>query len=115
MSRYKCIHAFTDLQDLNHVYNPGDKFPWDNKRISVDRIIELSTSRNKLGRPLIEKIDDKADAEPNDVEAPKAAKVKKTEQPKVEATEEPKVETTEEPKAKTQTKSRSKKKKEDTE
>lgn len=84
MSRYKCIHAFTDLQDLNHVYNPGDKFPWDNKRIGVDRIIELSTSRNKLGRPLIEKIKDEAEAGSNDVEAPKA---------------------------KTQTKSRSKKKK----
>lgn len=81
MSRYKCIHAFTDLQDLNHVYIPGDKFPWDDKKVNADRIIELSTNRNKLHKPLIQKIvvasKTEAPVEAN-VEADVAAEPKKT-------------------------------------
>lgn len=51
---YKVICAFTDLQDRNHVYLVGDKFPHDNKVVSENRIRDLMGKNNKIGKPLIE-------------------------------------------------------------
>lgn len=51
---YKVICAFTDLQDHNHVYLVGDKFPHDNKNIPENRIKDLTSKNNKIGKPLIE-------------------------------------------------------------
>lgn len=50
--KYKVIKQFRDLQDDNHVYNVGDKYPRKG-RASKDRINELSSSENKIGEPLI--------------------------------------------------------------
>lgn len=50
---YKAIHFFTDLQDFNHPYNVGDIFPRDGLKVSKERLIELSGSNNKQGKPLI--------------------------------------------------------------
>lgn len=55
---YKVIHYFTDLQDFNHPYNVGDVFPRIGMNVTEDRLKELSSNKNKQGKPLIEKIDD---------------------------------------------------------
>ncbi|MCM3665515.1 hypothetical protein M3204_13945 [Mesobacillus subterraneus] len=58
MAKYKVIKAFTDLQDENHVYRVGDKFPRSG-RAKKERIEELSSSDNTLGEPVIAEVDDK--------------------------------------------------------
>lgn len=51
---YVVLKDFTDLQDENHVYRTGDKYPRKG-RGKKERIEELSTSENIRGEPLIEK------------------------------------------------------------
>lgn len=52
--KYKVLHKFIDLNDSNKVYVEGDSFPRPaNKKISDERIEELSTSDNKRGKALI--------------------------------------------------------------
>lgn len=53
---YKVIHSFTDLQDSNHLYKVGDKFPRLELNVSEQRIRELASVNNKQGRALIEKV-----------------------------------------------------------
>lgn len=53
---YKVIEEFVDLKDNNHVYNVGDKFPYDGRVISEERINELSGSDNKRKMPLIAEV-----------------------------------------------------------
>lgn len=55
---YKVIHYFTDLQDLNHPYNVGDKFPRKGMIVTDSRLKELASKNNKQGKPLIEEIKD---------------------------------------------------------
>ena len=62
----KVIHEFLDLQDNNHYYQVGDTFPRKGVEVSKERMVELSTSSNKIGVPLIE--------------APKRKRTKKKEQ-----------------------------------
>lgn len=54
MSDYKVIEAFTDLEDSNHVYKPGDVFPRAGVTASEDRIASLASKKNKGKRPFIE-------------------------------------------------------------
>lgn len=63
---YKVIEYFIDLQDNNHPYNVGDKFPRTGVKVSAERLAELAGSENLQGKPLIVK-----------VEAPKKAPAKK--------------------------------------
>lgn len=66
---YKVLAKFTDLQDNNHAYRAGDIFPREGLKVSADRIKELSTSANRRGIPLIEKIEEsKKTQEPEKVE-----------------------------------------------
>lgn len=51
---YKVIHFFTDLQDKGHPYHVGDTFPREGIEVSEERLMELSGSQNKQGKPLIE-------------------------------------------------------------
>ena len=51
---YKVIHYFTDLQDNNHPYQVGDKFPRQGAVVSEKRLQSLSSKENKLGKALIE-------------------------------------------------------------
>ena len=51
---YRVIAQFADLQDDAHVYNPGDEFPREGVLVNQARIDELSGTKNKLGKPLIE-------------------------------------------------------------
>lgn len=55
---YKVIHFFTDLQDFNHAYRVGDIFPRTGVKVSGSRIAELASSKNKQGKPLIQKVEE---------------------------------------------------------
>ena len=55
---YKVIHFFTDLQDFNHAYRVGDIFPRTGVKVSDSRIAELASSKNKQGKPLIQKVEE---------------------------------------------------------
>lgn len=55
---YKVIKYFTDLQDNNHAYQVGDVFPHEGKEVTEKRLLELSTSANRRGMPLIEKVEE---------------------------------------------------------
>lgn len=60
---YKVIKYFTDLQDNNHPYQVGDIFPHEGKEVTEKRLLELSTSANRRGMPLIEKVEENEVAE----------------------------------------------------
>ena len=50
---YEVIRYFTDLQDFNHAYKVGDKFPRLGMKVSEERLKELASNKNKQGVPLI--------------------------------------------------------------
>lgn len=56
MAKYKVIHQFRDLQDNDHVYKVGDKYPRKG-RATKARLEELSSDENKIGVPLIEEVE----------------------------------------------------------
>lgn len=53
--RYRVIYKFRDLQDSDRVYQVGDEYMG---KKAAARIKELSTAANKIGKPLIEKIEE---------------------------------------------------------
>lgn len=55
---YKVIVKFTDLKDNNYAYAVGDVFPRTGVEASKERLTELSTSANRRGFPLIEKVEE---------------------------------------------------------
>ena len=67
---YRVLKLFHDLQDaadtkggkLYHVYHPGDIYPRKGKKVSKERIAELSGSDNKQGQPLIQAVEEPPDA-----------------------------------------------------
>lgn len=61
---YKVLTTFADLQDNRFVYKAGDTFPRDGAKVSANRLKELSGPSNKLGKPLIEKVEPEAKEEP---------------------------------------------------
>lgn len=68
---YKVIKKFHDLQDATktkngmvyYEYNVGDEFPRKGHEVSEERLEELAGKENKQGVPLIELVEEKADAE----------------------------------------------------
>ena len=56
---YRVVHKFYDLQDNNHAYSVGDKFPHNGVEVDAERIAELASDKNRLGVPLIEEIAEK--------------------------------------------------------
>lgn len=50
---YKVVEYFIDLQDNNHPYNVGDKFPRTGVKVTKERLAELAGSGNLQGKPLI--------------------------------------------------------------
>ncbi|EEO1927841.1 hypothetical protein K7W11_000441 [Listeria monocytogenes] len=52
MSKYVVLKTFSDLEDGNHIYQEGDKYPRQGKAKKT-RIDELSSTSNKLNEPLI--------------------------------------------------------------
>lgn len=55
---YKVVNYFTDLQDDNHPYNVGDTFPREGAKATKKRLAELSSTDNKQGKVLIEKVEE---------------------------------------------------------
>lgn len=55
--KYVVIKDFTDLQDKNHIYRVGDKYPRKGKAKN-ERVEELSSSANKLKTPLIKVVEE---------------------------------------------------------
>ena len=59
MSKYIVLNDFTDLKDKKKVYRKGDRYPKPaNKKISENRINQLSSDKNKLGAPLIKLVEE---------------------------------------------------------
>ena len=55
---YKVIYRFADMQDEKHVYDVGDTYPREGSKPSKERIAELVGSENKIGKPLIEAVEE---------------------------------------------------------
>ena len=53
---YKVIERFMDLQDDNYIYEVGDAYPREGADPTLERIRELASNSNKIGKPLIEEI-----------------------------------------------------------
>lgn len=53
MWEYRVIHSFFDLQDGNYTYKVGDIYPRQGVIVSKERINELKSDKNKIGKPLI--------------------------------------------------------------
>ena len=53
---YKVVCPFVDLQDDNFPYGMGDKYPRKGLRPTKKRIAELSSTKNRRGIVLIEKV-----------------------------------------------------------
>ena len=56
---YKVIERFMDLQDDNHIYEVGDAYPRKGAGPTPERIRELASNSNKIGKQLIEEIAEK--------------------------------------------------------
>ena len=65
---YICIGAWRDLTD-GHLYQAGETFPRNGKKVSPSRLSELEGSGNKAGYPLIRRT-----GEPEKTEAVKPEK-----------------------------------------
>ena len=50
---YIAISYFKDMKDNMHPYNPGDIFPRDGLKVDAKRLEELSTNKNRRGKPVI--------------------------------------------------------------
>ena len=74
---YKVIRYFTDLQDNDHAYNVGDKFPHDKcgYPVTEKRLAELASRNNLQRTPLIRHEEDAVKEAPK---KPAAKRAKKT-------------------------------------
>ena len=61
MAEYKVLVRFTDLQDDNYVYDPGDTFPRKGMKPSKKRLEELASKNNRRGIVLIEEVKEDVD------------------------------------------------------
>lgn len=57
--KYIVIEKFKDLQDKDRIYEVGDKFPATKRKVSEERIAELSSTDNLIGKVLIELVEKK--------------------------------------------------------
>lgn len=57
MPKYEVISAFKDLQDENHVYRTGDKYPRKG-RAKKERIEELTGADNLIGKPVLREVEE---------------------------------------------------------
>lgn len=58
MTKYVVVKDFTDLQDKNHVYREGDKYPRKGNA-SKKRVEELASTKNKRKEAVIKEVDEK--------------------------------------------------------
>ena len=74
---YVAISYFKDMKDNMHPYNPGDIFPREKLSVDEKRIEELSTDKNRRGKPVIKFVEEKAEDPaivPEEEAAPKPKK-----------------------------------------
>jgi hypothetical protein len=56
-SKYEVLIKFKDGQDGGKLYKKGDRYPKPaNKKIEDERIKELLSSNNKIGKPVIKEV-----------------------------------------------------------
>ena len=59
MEKYRVINSFKDLEDNNHIYIKNkDIYPREGLEPTKKRIKELTSTKNKIGKVLIEKIEE---------------------------------------------------------
>ena len=59
MEKYRVINSFKDLEDNNHIYiKDKDIYPREGLEPTKKRIKELTSTKNKIGKVLIEKIEE---------------------------------------------------------
>ena len=58
MSGYVVLFPFADAKDNGHVYRTGDTYPREGYQPDSLRVVELASTANALGPPLIEKIEE---------------------------------------------------------
>lgn len=56
MAKYEVVKSFRDVQDENHIYRAGDKFPRTGKA-KKERIEELSTKNNSAKQVFIKEVE----------------------------------------------------------
>lgn len=57
--KYKVIYSFKDLEDNEHIYVANkDVYPREGLEPTKKRIKELSSTKNQIGKVLIEKIEE---------------------------------------------------------
>lgn len=74
---YKVIKSFVDLQDNRYRYLVGDTYPHKGKKVSSERIAELSSTKNKRGIKLIEKTPEKKTSNNKSSESKRSTRSKK--------------------------------------
>lgn len=62
MEKYQVIHRFKDLEDNDYIYDPNIKecciYPREGLEPTKKRIKELATDKNKIGKILIQKVEE---------------------------------------------------------
>lgn len=53
---YKVIYEFADKLDKNYVYKVGDIYPREGVDVTDERIQELASNKNAIGKPVIEEV-----------------------------------------------------------
>jgi len=59
---YTVKEDFVDIHDDSHFYRAGDKYPRPGVSVSGVRIAELSSTKNRVGRTLIEAVEQPIEA-----------------------------------------------------
>lgn len=64
MDKYIVIYEkFKDLEDNNYIYKKGDIYPREGLEPTKKRIKELASNKNKIGEPLIQKVEESTEVE----------------------------------------------------
>lgn len=64
MDKYIVIYEkFKDLEDNNYIYKKGDIYPREGLEPTKKRIKELVSNKNKIGEPLIQKVEESTEVE----------------------------------------------------
>ena len=63
---YIVIRDFCDLQDEKYLYREGDEFPRRGRKVSEERLRELSSTSNKTHFALIEEVKESIPVENSD-------------------------------------------------
>lgn len=61
---FRAVVRFADLNDGRHIYEAGDEFPRLGLTVDEARLAELSSGKNRAGRPLIQAVPEKKAEKP---------------------------------------------------